>query len=168
MDVEKQFVNITGLIGEPARSAMLWNMLDGRAYTAGELAVSANISPSAASNHLTKLLAGDIVKVDVQGRHRYYSFSGPDVAYAVESLAMLTKRSKQKDCPPEKGMTPLKYCRSCYDHLAGYVGVQIAESLEGKGCIEKTGTVYHVSRVVGIGSARLAYRKQISSTQGAR
>jgi DNA-binding transcriptional ArsR family regulator len=146
MDVEKQFVSVTSLVCEPARSAMLWNLLDGRAYTAGELAASANISASAASNHLTKLLEGNIVKVEIQGRHRYYSFAGPDVAYAVESLAMLAKGNKNIDNRPVLQMTPITYCRSCYDHLAGYVGVQITEALEQKGCIEKTGKVYHVSK----------------------
>src|SRR5687768_18131405 len=125
MNAEKLFVSVTSLVCEPARSAMLWNLLDGRAYTAGELAASANISASAASNHLTKLLKGDIVKVEIQGRHRYYSFAGPEVAYAVESLAMLIKRNKQTGKLSESKMTPIMYCRSCYDHLAGYVGVQI-------------------------------------------
>lgn len=145
MNAEKIFVSVTSLVCEPARSAMLWNLLDGRAYTAGELAASANISASAASNHLTKLLEGDIVKVEIQGRHRYYSFAGPDVAYAVESLAMLAKGHKKIDNRSVLQMAPLMFCRSCYDHLAGYVGVQITEALEQKGCLEKNGKVYNVS-----------------------
>ena len=89
MDVEEKFIRISGLLCEPVRARMLWNLLDGRAYTAGELAIATDILSTSASNHLSKLLDAGIVKVEAQGRHRYYSFSGPEVAYAVEALANL-------------------------------------------------------------------------------
>lgn len=143
MNVENNFVSIAGLLCEPTRARMLWNLLDGRAYTATELAAAADISATSASNHLAKLREADIVKVEVQGRHRYYSFATPEVAYAVESLANLTgKRSLNKT---EKALSGIKYCRTCYDHLAGFVAVRFVEALEAKGFIIKTVSSYDVT-----------------------
>jgi len=143
MNAEEQFVLTTALICEPARSKMLWNLLDGKAYTAGELALFADISPSSASNHLAKLLEAGILKVETQGRHRYYSFSRPEVAYVVESLAMLS--TEQVPGKNKKDLKPLTFCRTCYDHLAGFVGVRITEALELKGYLKKSGAAYTVS-----------------------
>lgn len=143
MNVENNFVSIAGLLCEPTRARMLWNLLDGRAYTATELAAAADISATSASNHLAKLREADIVKVEVQGRHRYYSFATPEVAYAVESLANLAgKRSLNKT---EKALSGIKYCRTCYDHLAGFVAVKFVEALEAKGFIIKTESSYDVT-----------------------
>ena len=96
MDAPEKFVEMSALICEPVRAKMLWNLLDGRAYTASELANEADISASSASNHLSKLIDADIVKVETQGRHRYFSFSRPEVAYVVESLANLVKNDSKK------------------------------------------------------------------------
>ena len=145
MNVEDKFVSIAALICEPARARMLWNLLDGRAYTAGELSVAANTSPTAASNHLSKLLAAEIVKVEIQGRHRYYSLSNSQVAYAVEGLANLANNSAAKTVKKEPEKNGMKYCRTCYDHLAGFVGVKIAETLEAKGCLTKSKNIYLVT-----------------------
>lgn len=145
MNVEENFVALTGLLCEPARATMLWSLLDGRAYTASELAVVADVSATAASNHLAKLLEAELVKVEIQGRHRYFSFSKPEVAYAVESLANLANGSTtpKKNGAGEKG---IKYCRTCYDHLAGLVGVRITEALENKKVIAKSGRGYTVTK----------------------
>lgn len=141
---EYRFVDIATLIGEPARAKMLWNLLDGRAYTASELAIVADISGTSASNHLAKLLGADLLKVEKQGRHKYFSFSKPEIAYAVESLASLSGHSSGK-MEKETVSQGIKYCRSCYDHLAGYVGVKIAEALEKKKAIRKSGNSYLVT-----------------------
>ena len=141
---ENKFVDIAGLVGEPARAKILWSLLDGRAYTAGELATAADISGTSASNHLTKLLGADLLKVEKQGKHRYFSFSRPEIAYAIESLANLSPDTSRK---MTKEATPLgmKYCRSCYDHLAGYVGVKITEALEKKKAIRRHANSYLVT-----------------------
>src|SRR5436190_14918565 len=119
MEEANQFVSIAALLGEPARAKILWNLLDGRSYTASELAIAADISATAASNHLSKLLEADLLKVAIQGRHRYFSFARPEVAYVVESLASLTNTdTKTKNATTI--MPEIKYCRTCYDHLAGY------------------------------------------------
>ncbi|MEZ5428471.1 MAG: helix-turn-helix domain-containing protein [Pyrinomonadaceae bacterium] len=124
---------------------MLWNLLDGRAYTATELAVSADVSATSASNHLAKLLDADVVKVEMQGRHRYYTFANPEVAYVIESLANLADKGAFGKIRREKAVTGVKYCRTCYDHLAGFVGVKLIEALEEKGFVSKTGTAYDVT-----------------------
>lgn len=145
MNAEEQFIKIAGLICEPARARMLWSLLDGKAYTAGELALFGEISSTSASNHLTKLLEADMVKVETQGRHRYYSFSNTEVAYAVESLAMLAKPNLTDHSEKSPKIKPIKFCRTCYDHLAGFVGVQITEALELKGFLEKSETIYIIT-----------------------
>jgi DNA-binding transcriptional ArsR family regulator len=141
---ENEFVDIAGLVGEPARAKILWSLLDGRAYTASELAMAADISGTSASNHLTKLLGADLLKVEKQGRHRYFSFSRPEIAYAIESLANLSGYTSKK-MTKEATLTGMKYCRSCYDHLAGYVGVKITEALEKKKAIRRDVNSYLVT-----------------------
>lgn len=143
MDASERFVAIAGLVCEPVRATMLWALLDGKAYTAGELALFADISSTSASNHLSKLLDASLLKVEVQGRHRYYSFSRDEVAYVVESLATLAGHKKSAELVA-KDITPIKFCRCCYDHVAGFVGVSITGAMESKGLIERTETAYHV------------------------
>ncbi len=124
---------------------MLWNLLDGRAYTASELAIVADISATAASNHLSRLLDAGMLKVEIQGRHRYYSFSKPEVAYVIESLANLASENIHQN---EKKLTVpdgVRFCRTCYDHLAGFVGVNVATALEQKGYLKKSATAYTVT-----------------------
>ena len=112
------------LISDPARAAMLTTMLDGRAFTAGELAYAANVSAQSASMHLMKLLQGGLVAVSPQGRHRYYRVASPAVAYAVEALGSISTVTRRK---PAGNTSPLALARTCYDHLAGELAVRIAE-----------------------------------------
>lgn len=146
MEDEEKFILISTLICEPTRARMLWNLLDGRAYTAGELAIAADVSATSASNHLTKLLDANIVKVEVQGRHRYFSFATSEVAYVIEALASLASNKLPK---PDRQITSrgVKYCRTCYDHLAGYVGVTIAEAMESRGYLTKFEKEYRVTEL---------------------
>lgn len=117
---------------------MLCCLLDGRAYTATELSVCAGISAQSASNHLAKLVGANILTVEKQGRHRYYKYATPEVARVIESMTTLVqddeadKRVKVKR-PELDGMT---YARTCYDHLAGWVGVEITNALVAKGIIQ--------------------------------
>ncbi|NNE99619.1 MAG: helix-turn-helix transcriptional regulator [Pyrinomonadaceae bacterium] len=145
MNVEENFVSISGLICEPRRAKMLWNLLDGRAYTATELAVTADISPTSASNHLAKLLEANIVKVEIQGRHRYYSFTNEEVAYVVESLANLADKRSVNKARTENVLSGVKYCRTCYDHLAGFVAVKFVDALEERGFSSKVEKTYEIS-----------------------
>lgn len=126
--MEENFVRAAALLGEPARAAMLWNLLDGRAYTARELALCADLSASAASNHLRQLVEAGVLRAVKQGRHKYFGFASEHIAGIIESVATLL---------PVQGPAPgaavhrsgLWYCRKCYDHLAGHVGVLVTEAL---------------------------------------
>lgn len=142
---ENQFVSTASLLCEPSRAKIVWNLLDGRAYTASELAIASDLSATSVSNHLSKLRNGNIVKVAVQGRHRYYTFANTEVAYVVESLANLANKkpiSKQNSQVHPSGV---KYCRTCYDHIAGYVGVTLVEALEKRDYLKKSKSVYLVT-----------------------
>ncbi|HEY4108833.1 winged helix-turn-helix domain-containing protein [Puia sp.] len=119
--------DIAQLIGDPIRADILWTLLDGRAYTASELAAAVDTSAPNCSMHLAKLIKADLLTVEAQGRHRYFTFSRPEVAYAVEALAALVPQRTREAA--EKEDPPIRICRTCYDHLAGRVGVQLTESL---------------------------------------
>jgi DNA-binding transcriptional ArsR family regulator len=119
--------SIAAAIGEPARARMLYCLLDGRARTATELAIVARVSPSTASVHLGRLKAERLLKVAAQGKHRYYALQSRDVAAALEALGVLAGE-------PQHGIatrTPnrLRAARTCYDHLAGALGVSLHDCL---------------------------------------
>lgn len=143
--VEEKFIELSSLVCEPSRARMLWNLLDGKAYTASELAVAAEISATSASNHLTKLLDANLLKVESQGRHRYFSFATPEVAYAVESLANLASHQLPGNAKQAETPSGVRYCRTCYDHLAGYVGVKIAEELTSQKIITASEGTYTIT-----------------------
>lgn len=143
---DNDFVSIASLICEPKRAKILWKLLDGRAYTASELASFTATSPTSLSNHLSKLLKGNIVKAWSQGRHRYYTFANDHVAHAVEALANLAPDNELVSDSNLTAENTLRYCRSCYDHIAGHVGVHITEAMVVKGylkCLEEVYLITH-------------------------
>jgi DNA-binding transcriptional ArsR family regulator len=124
---DKAMARIAAAIGGPARSRMLCCLLDGHARTSTELATVAEVTPSTASLHLNRLKAESLVRMQVQGRHRYYCLHGPQVARALEGLIVLAGGARQKFEPH----TPdhLRLARSCYDHMAGTVAVRLHDRL---------------------------------------
>lgn len=128
-DLEKEFSEIATLFGDKSRAIMLWNLLDGRAYTATELANCAAISLQSTSNHLAKFLQKEILTVAKQGRHRYYKLASPEVAQVVESMASLLAVQKDYKTIKRPKITAFTYARTCYKHLAGEVGVKITAAL---------------------------------------
>ncbi len=127
--MEKQFSEIASLIGDPVRSKVLWSLMDGRAYTATELSIVADTSAQNISMHLSKLVQSDLLSVEKQGRHRYYRFARQEVAYAVEALANLIPGKAADRKFSNESDSAVRYCRTCYDHLAGKIGVAITGSL---------------------------------------
>ena len=124
---------IASAIGEPVRARMLYCLVDNRARTSTELAVVAEVSPSTASVHLNRLKAERLVRVVVQGKHRYYSLEGPDVARVLEGLSVLAGGSREKFVPNTPGR--LLGARTCYDHIAGTLGVALHDRLRELGCL---------------------------------
>jgi DNA-binding transcriptional ArsR family regulator len=112
---------IAAAIGEPARTRMLLCLMDGLAKTSTELAMVAEVAPSTASVHLSRLKTENLVKVQVQGKHRYYCLVGPDVARALERLSVLAGNVRSKFVPNTPSR--LRVARTCYDHMAGRVAV---------------------------------------------
>jgi len=123
------------LIADPARAAILMALMDGRAHPASTLAYAANLSPQAASNHLAKLLDGGMVLVEAEGRHRYYRLARPEIAAALEALQALAPRVRAIDEPRSPEARRLRAARTCYDHLAGRLGVAIAQAMEARGLL---------------------------------
>lgn len=118
------------LIGDPVRAALLLALLDDRCMPATALAAIAHVSAQVASNHLAKLIAGGLLRVTTSGRHRYYRLAGPEVAHALEALAVLGPPPPMLERQYSVKARRLRAARSCYDHLAGQLGVALAEALE--------------------------------------
>jgi DNA-binding transcriptional ArsR family regulator len=134
MRIEANIAPVAALFAEPSRAAILSVLLDGRALPAGELANLAGVSPTAASAHLTKLIGGGLLAVEIEGRHRYYRLANAGVAQVIEELALLTKEPAIFRTPPlPRAARALRQARSCYDHLAGELAVAIAAALESRG-----------------------------------
>lgn len=128
---------ITALLAEPARLAMLAALGDGRALPAGELARRARVTPQTASSHLNRLIEGGLLRVEQQGRHRYYRIAGPRVVQTLEALALLGE-DYTAGAPCDEGSrisSELRFARLCYNHLAGTLGVRLAEALAAGGLI---------------------------------
>ncbi len=119
--------SIAAAIGEPARARMLYMLMDGHARTSTELAVVAGVSPSTASVHLGRLKDERLVKVLVQGKHRCYSLDGASVAAALEALSVVAGSPRPRFVPATPSR--LRSARTCYDHLAGTVGVALHDRL---------------------------------------
>ncbi|WP_224003421.1 helix-turn-helix transcriptional regulator [Aureimonas sp. SA4125] len=125
------------LMGDPARANMLAALMSGTALTAGELAAHAGVTPQTASGHLTRLTEGRLVTVERQGRHRYFRLASPEVARALEGLMALSGSSGMKPSRPRGPRdAAMRLARSCYDHLAGRLGVAIADALERRGFVD--------------------------------
>lgn len=120
---------VAALIGDVARANMLSALMDGRALSAGELAFHAGVSAPTTSGHLAKLTEAQILAVEKQGRHRYYRLASPSVAAALEALMSLSAEGPKRHRPTGPRDEAMRAARTCYDHLAGRLGVAIADSL---------------------------------------
>lgn len=130
-DADAQVSRIAAAIGESARVRILFCLMDGHARTSTELSVVADVTPSTASAHLNRLKTEHLVKVVVQGKHRFYSLEGPDVANALEGLSVLAGGSRNRFVP--SAPSRLRDARSCYDHMAGTVGVLLHDRFKELG-----------------------------------
>ncbi|HWF81557.1 MAG TPA: helix-turn-helix domain-containing protein [Streptosporangiaceae bacterium] len=141
------------LIGHPARSAMLRSLLDGRALPMSMLASEAGVAASTASEHLTKLTKGGLLRVRPEGRRRYYELASSHVADALEALSQLAPRQPVRSLRTDTRARALRLARTCYDHLAGHLGVAVMQSLLASGVLVG-GTGEHIR--TSAGSDRLA------------
>lgn len=123
------------LMSDPTRWAMLAALLDGRARPAGELAYAAGVSAQTASSHLAKLRDGGLVAMEKEGRHRYFRLAGAHVAQAIEQLATVQPLPQTRRKPLSPKARQLRHARTCYNHLAGELGVAVARGLQARGYI---------------------------------
>jgi DNA-binding transcriptional ArsR family regulator len=140
MDVEHPDAAVSAIaaaIGERARARMLYCLVDGHARTSTELAAVADVTPSTASVHLQRLKTQRLVKVFAQGKHRYYSLEGANVASALEALSVLAGGSRDAFVPSTPNR--LRAARTCYDHIAGTLGVSLHDRFEARGWLSGAG-----------------------------
>jgi DNA-binding transcriptional ArsR family regulator len=126
------------LVGDPARASMLMTLMDGRALTASELARAAGVTPQTASGHLARLCTAGLLSIQRQGRHHYHRLASPAVAHMLETIMDVA----QDNAPPRRAVVTgprdraMRAARTCYDHLAGQLGVRLADCLSERGQVE--------------------------------
>lgn len=136
---------------------MLVALLDGREHPASELAFHAGASPQAASAHLAKLVAGGLLHATAAGRQRLFRLASADVSRALEALAAIAGSEPILGLSQSVAMTKLREARSCYDHLAGRLGVAITERLVERGAIRAAGDGFDLTP----GGARFFARLEV-------
>src|SRR5215468_337347 len=133
---------VAALMGDPARAAMLQLLMDGRAHTASDLALTAGVTAQTASGHLSRMVEANLLAARAQGRNRFYRLASSDVAHAIESLMTIagTRAPPAAKSAAWRRDPDLRFCRTCYDHLAGQVGIAVTDSLTRAGHIEPKGS----------------------------
>lgn len=145
MNADVNIAATGALLADPTRAQILLLLLDGRALPAGELARRARVSPSTASAHLTKLLEGGLLAVERQGRHRYFRLAQPSVGKALEALASISPPVAVRSLRESQVGQAIHFARTCYDHLAGKLGVGLTESLVKSGTLCETENSFELS-----------------------
>jgi len=139
---DADLASVGALLAEPARAKVLLALSDGRSLPASMLAAEAGVAASTASHHLARLVDGGLISVAARGRHRYYALAGPDVAELLEAAARVAPAQPITSLREGTRAHALRYARRCYDHLAGRLGVAVAESLERQGLVVATDAAY--------------------------
>jgi DNA-binding transcriptional ArsR family regulator len=140
---------VAALFADPTRARIVAALADGRALPASVLAAESGVAASTASEHLSRLVDGDLLTVENSGRHRYFRLASEHVAAALESLSVLAPQRPVRSLRESTRAGALRRARTCYDHLAGKLGVAVTESLlrrqalvriDGAHGIERTAT----------------------------
>lgn len=137
MSINPNIAEVASLLGETSRATILMSLMDGRFHTASELAFMATITPQTASFHLAKLVEGNLVTVEKNGRHRYYQLANGEVARILESFLAISPPPEVHSLKQSSQVKLLREARTCYDHLAGKLGVAITESMLNAGHLTK-------------------------------
>jgi DNA-binding transcriptional ArsR family regulator len=132
------------LLAEPARAVLVTAVIADGELPATDLAARAQIAPSTTSEHLARLVAGGFLSSKKHGRHRYYRLADPAVAAAVEALALVAPQPAVRSLREATRSELLREARTCYDHLAGRVGVALARSLERDGTLVRSNGGYEL------------------------
>lgn len=133
------------LIAEPARARMLTALMSSEAMTATELAMHGRVTPQTASAHLSAMRDAGLITAEKRGRSRYYKLAGAEVATAIETLQVLAADGLHPGWRSQLDKEPIRIARTCYDHLAGKVGVEMTESMERRGYLRRAGRDFHLT-----------------------
>ena len=169
------FAQVAALAGDPARAGMLHALMDGRALTASELARVAGIAPQTASGHLSRMTTVGLLSIEKQGRHRYHRLASPAVAQMIESIMQVASNLEPSRTRLSVGPrdAALRSARTCYDHLAGRLGVALADAMvaggyadlaNDAGIVTDTGVAFLGS--VGLDMTRLLVRRGSGAAAG--
>lgn len=167
MDGDADVAAAAALIGEPARAALLLALMEEESLPARELAARASIAPSTASGHLARLVDGSLLVGERRGRHRYFRLADPAVAAALEALSTIAPARPVRSLREATVSEAIRQARTCYDHLAGRLGVELTAALEHEGVLVHDGEAYAlgplaVSRLgdLGIDVEQLSRRRR--------
>lgn len=145
MDEASNLAKVGAVLSDPVRTAMVLSLMDGSSRAAGELQMLANVSPSSASTHLAKLVDAGILMASREGRHKYYRIPTATVARAVEALQIVASPRVMVRKIARSPVNPFSFARTCYDHLAGKLGVEVTAALRGLNVIRPDGDCYDVT-----------------------
>jgi DNA-binding transcriptional ArsR family regulator len=120
---------VAGLLGDETRAAMCLALLDAGRWTVSELAEAASVCRATASEHVARLAEGGLVTTEVQGRHKYVSLAGPQVAEVLEWLSSFGEPAPPRSLAAVRGRHRFATARTCYDHLAGRLGVTVHDAM---------------------------------------
>jgi DNA-binding transcriptional ArsR family regulator len=143
--IDPDVAEVAATIGDPGRAAMLFALLGGGDLPASELAHRAGVSPQAATAHLKKLVGAGLLAVRTSGRHRLFRLASPEVGHAIETLAAIAKPPAIVALRQSSAMQRLREARSCYDHLAGKLGVGVARRLIERGIVRLSARSFSVT-----------------------
>lgn len=146
MGTEPDVATTAYLIGDPVRAAMLVALMDGGELAATELALRSGASRQAASAHLSKLVAGGLLKAATVGRQRLFRLASPEIAHAIEALSAISKPAPSVALSQHTRMHRLREARSCYDHLAGRLGVAVTDHLLERHALRISGNAFEMTR----------------------
>jgi DNA-binding transcriptional ArsR family regulator len=124
-----EVAEVAALVGNPARANILMALMDGRALTASELACAAGVSPQTTSEHLAKLREANLLALTKQGRHCYFRLGSPKIARMIEGIMIVAAEGPRRYRPRWNGDEELRTARTCYDHIAGRLGVALTDAL---------------------------------------
>ena len=145
MNADAQLAPVAALLADRARSAMLLTLGDGRVRPACDLALAARVTPQTASAHLARLVDGGLLAFEKRGRHRFYRLARPEVATLLEALAILAPVAPARSFREGQDAQAVRFARSCYDHLAGRVGVAVTSALLERGRLVLRGADFEVT-----------------------
>jgi len=148
MNEAANLVDIAAQLADRSRMAIILQLMDGSSKTASELAFAANLSAPSASMHLAKLVQARVLAVTTQGRNKYYRIANHAIAHAIEALSAAANFSRSDGLlyEPKRSQipNPWAFARTCYDHLAGRLGVELASSLQQHEYLKATGGEYEL------------------------